>query len=128
MDLPGENSSSKRPLAIDIGSGCGLTAIALLICGFDVVCTDKSHVFDLMNENIRRFMSENGSALPNMGNIEVIEFDWVISSPADLVNVIQNKFGKSCADLILCSDCCYDINLMQPLVQAVRTVSEMSMS
>ncbi len=114
---------NKRPLAIDIGSGCGLTAIALLLCGFDVICTDKSQVFELMSSNIENFKAKNKTMFPNMGNIEIIEFDWTTSSTSEISNLIQSKYVKTSADLIVCSDCCYDLNLMEPLVRAIKSVS-----
>jgi len=73
-------SAGTRPLALDLGAGCGFTSMALALYGFDVIATDKPSVCSLLQENVTAFYESvtisRGGAGNGHGHIEVKSFEW----------------------------------------------------
>ena len=71
-----------------LGAGCGLTSLALLARGYDVICTDRASVVALLRTNLDNFnvhhspelaplfdvFQDVGGAVPACAR--VLEFDW----------------------------------------------------
>jgi predicted nicotinamide N-methyase len=143
--MPSASGDTRRPLAVDVGAGCGLTTMALVAAGFDVIATDKAAVVPLLEGNIRRFMQEllkNSYSSGSVGSAKVVEFDWfrqqqtqqreegkdaVVDSAEKIsgVEVLpvdeQNPDGRQ-IDLIVCSDCVYSTAAVEPLTHTLDQV------
>ncbi|KAH9484221.1 hypothetical protein JR316_0003701 [Psilocybe cubensis] len=133
-------SSSHPPRAIELGSGIGLTALALSSLGWDVLATDISHVISsVLEKNIKN----NLPALPmGSGLIQMRELDWsvppdkwtwdhelAVASPSALPPA-----GGSSAllrppfDLIFSADTVYATELVEPMLRTLHALSTMSAS
>ena len=86
MDSLNQNTP-RRPIALELGAGCGLTAIALALAGFDVLASDKASTVGLLKTNVARFapsfegnyeeeerIKEN--RLRGWGSVDTAVFDW----------------------------------------------------
>ncbi|KDR81530.1 hypothetical protein GALMADRAFT_276302 [Galerina marginata CBS 339.88] len=119
---PSISNSSRPPRAIELGSGIGLTALALCSLGWDVLATDIPHVISsVLKKNIK-------NNLPNLpigsGIIQISELDWSVPpdkwawdhehaiashsalTPAAEVSILQPPF-----DLIFSADTVYKTEL-----------------
>ena len=122
------SSSSQRPLALDLGAGCGLTTIALIAQGYDVIATDRAHVVPLLEYNIHSFLNiynntdisnsyntihthtnGNSSHINNNNNnngtltkgscpVKVIEFDWMSNEHSLLWNTTNTNTTNNYGD------------------------------
>ncbi|KAF8447607.1 hypothetical protein L210DRAFT_3389642 [Boletus edulis BED1] len=127
----------RRPRAVELGSGIGLTALVLSALGYDVLATDTRHV---CNSVLRHNVAMNLPHLPaTAGSIQVRELDWNVDSDRWLWNnpmrVTPN--GDECGtnaqdllappfDLIIASDTLYDVSLVQPFFRTVRALAASS--
>ena len=130
-EIGGDKSS---PLAIDLGAGCGLTTMTLLMTGFNVIATDKEPSIDILSKNLSNFKADLNRSLAstqhgehiieefymdylkyvatgggeNLGLSEVVNVDWtqLDISKANIENSMPFQ-GHSFADVIVCSDCLY---------------------
>ncbi len=104
------------PDVSELGSGCGLTSIALNRRNIDVFASDKFSVLPLLTENIDCYRNQIVLG-EKSASIEIVEFDWatVITSAA-----IPQEW-KLC-DLIICSDCLYNSSSIEPLLQSIEAV------
>lgn len=120
-------SAISRPRAIELGSGIGLTALALSSLGWDVLATDVRVVLDtVLNENIA-----NNS---HLGLIETRELDWTVhpekwawDDPLSITSPVQNSSEdllRPPFDLIVSADTVYDRSLVTPLLRTVHALSE----
>jgi len=123
-------------VAVELGSGVGLTALALSSLGWDVLATDRPHVIDnVLSHNVHT--NVDGGALPSRaGRLEVRELDWFedpehwnwrdpksITSPtlAD-GDGDEPGFGPP-FDLILTADTVYSRELVTPLLRTIHGLS-----
>lgn len=125
-----------RPKAVELGSGIGLTALALASLGYDVLATDTVHVCASV---LRSNINANAHLVP--GRVYVRELDWgvdptgwiwddpvSITSPAllprkggDVRDFLSPPF-----DLIVSSDTIYDMALVAPLFETIHALSALS--
>ncbi|KAI0050936.1 hypothetical protein FA95DRAFT_1676432 [Auriscalpium vulgare] len=136
------SASGHRPRALELGSGIGLSALALRSMGWDILATDTSHViYSVLAPNIGR----NGQASsPTEGAIEVRELDWtvppeqwnwdhpaIIASPTATSSTAVDQPCLSTLrppfDLIISSDTLYSAELVQPLLRTLHAASEQSL-
>ncbi|KIJ68972.1 hypothetical protein HYDPIDRAFT_79807, partial [Hydnomerulius pinastri MD-312] len=127
----------RRSRAVELGSGIGLTALALSSLGYDVLATDTAHVCDSV---LRHNIAANLQHLPsNAGVIQVRVLDWSISSDrwqwndpmritpdGDRLNgggETEDLLGPP-FDLIVSSDTLYDASLIDPFFRTVRALSK----
>ncbi|KAM6500596.1 hypothetical protein JOM56_003610 [Amanita muscaria] len=135
--LPTLHSKSPRRV-LELGSGIGLTALALSSLGWDVVATDTQHVIDtVLWANIRNNMSRLPFA---SGKIQIRELDWTI--PPDEWDwndqrAIASSRSKSSPstdllgppfDLVCTADTIYDSALVEPLLRSIHAVCTCSRS
>ncbi|KXN85462.1 Methyltransferase-like protein 22 [Leucoagaricus sp. SymC.cos] len=137
------SSSQRPPRAIELGSGIGLTALALSSLGWDVVATDTPHVIiSVLNNNIRN----NQQVLPpGSGHIVLRELDWlvqpgewlwdhpdIIASRAPSLSPSPEFVDRSTTllaplyDLIYTADTIYDTALVTPLLRSLHVISALS--
>lgn len=110
------------PMAIELGAGCGLTAMSLMMQGYDVIATDRPQSLDIMTDNISRFRTDYyasdayrdvAACLPDA---HLIDFDWTdVNRPHKLLEVI----GGRVVQLIVCSDCLYSSASVEPLYHSL---------
>jgi predicted nicotinamide N-methyase len=122
-----------------IGSGCGLTSMALLLQDYDVIATDRAAVIPILNQNINNFQQivNNELSLDKRGvsssssSVEVVEYDWVnvkndtydkTRNISALKNVIAKKTDE--LDVVVCSDCIYNTAMIQPLLETLLMVNK----
>ncbi|KAF9227545.1 hypothetical protein BS17DRAFT_793242 [Gyrodon lividus] len=131
----------RRPRAVELGSGIGLTALVLSSLGYDVLATDTTHVCDSV---LRRNIAANLQHLPtNAGSIQVRVLDWNIDSDRWQWNdptritpdgdpLIKGGTTKDLLvppfDLIISSDTLYDASLTDPFFRTVRALSALCLS
>ncbi|KAF8969997.1 hypothetical protein BDZ97DRAFT_1915092 [Flammula alnicola] len=134
-------NSTHRPRAIELGSGIGLTALALSSLGWDVLATDIPHVISaVLEKNIKN----NFSALPiGSGTIQIRELDWsvppekwtwdhelVIASHSELTSAAAVSLTSLCPpfDLIFSADTVYSTELIEPILRTLHALSILSAS
>ena len=88
----------RNRVAVDLGSGCGLTAMALLCAGYDVVATDKGCLLPLLSDNLTRFevakRSHSSTSIAEFGTLTgVLEMDWT-----SLQSQTRKQSQGSCSD------------------------------
>lgn len=99
--------------AIELGAGTGIVSIALGLLGWEVWATDLSNVIDdVLRTNVERNPA---------GRVVIQELDWCSENwqwnqphPSN----ITPEF-----DLILCADGVYAIELIEPLLRTMKTLS-----
>ncbi len=101
---------------VNIGSGCGLTAMALHRRNYSVIATDKKSILGLLSKNIESYISNVNSAETN---IEVFHFEWDKLCEEEHVSI---SISMQDPDLVVCSDCLYDSNSVAPLIQTIELV------
>ncbi|GBE82010.1 predicted protein [Sparassis crispa] len=132
-------AGQRRLRAIELGSGVGLSALALSAIGWDVWSTDLPDVVDsVLMANVARNV---GNFSPDSGSIHVRVLDWtvspdqwvwdderVIASPS-LPRGAQNEDSVRPGppfDLIISSDTLYTPDLVSPLLRALHALSALS--
>ncbi|KAF5380904.1 hypothetical protein D9615_003887 [Tricholomella constricta] len=134
--------SGKPPRLVELGSGIGLTALAMSSLGWDVLATDIPHVISsVLAKNIQ----DNLNKLPPAsGTIDVRELDWTIppdhwtwndttvvasasssSLPSSDVNtpLLNPPF-----DLICSADTVYTAALVEPLLRTFHALCTLSLA
>ncbi|KAH9951914.1 hypothetical protein B0H21DRAFT_683990 [Amylocystis lapponica] len=141
--LKPKSLAGRRPRAIELGSGIGLSALALCSMGWDVIATDLP---DVISSVLSRNIECNASQLPiGSGTIEVRALDWLVPPQQwvwDNVETIalamessQNSppqlHEMSLAppfDLIISSDTLYSPDLAQALLRTLHALSMLTIS
>lgn len=129
--LQGTNRS--RRVAVDLGSGCGLAAMALVCAGYDTIATDKACVMELLTENLNNFQSAlrlrtKGDSTPPGSVKGILELDWnlqEVSNAECLVGTIKGLLDYCHGlypDLVVCSDCLYSSASVTPLLDVLDQV------
>ncbi|KAF9052955.1 hypothetical protein BJ165DRAFT_1339001 [Panaeolus papilionaceus] len=134
------SNQSTHPSAIELGSGIGLTALALSSLGWDVLATDIPHVIDsVLEKNI----NNNLSALPQgSGRIQIRELDWTVrpdnwtwnhqkiiashNPDQNSPSMVQPSLLSPPFDLIYSADTVYLIELVEPLLRTLHALSTLS--
>ncbi|KAI8998522.1 hypothetical protein BD414DRAFT_575041 [Trametes punicea] len=134
-------SGGKRPRAIELGSGIGLSALALASMGWDVIATDLPDVVTtVLSGNIARNLSQ---LPPHSGTVQVRVFDWTVppdhwvwddpcaiasSQPQKLhLAAQQSSILRPPFDLIITSDTIYSTELVMPLLRALHGICKASL-
>jgi predicted nicotinamide N-methyase len=107
------NAGSGTRRALELGSGCGLVAMALALAGYDVTATDKSTVLPLLQQNLSAF-GEQLDAEGTRPPMRTAAFEWSEQLPEALSSV---HF-----DVVVCCDCLYASTAVEPLLSALRNV------
>ncbi|KAI6103484.1 hypothetical protein F5141DRAFT_1007801 [Pisolithus sp. B1] len=130
--------STTRPRAVELGSGIGLTALALASLGYDVLATDTAYV---CNSVLLRNIKTNLPSLPPTcaGTVQVRELDWLVSSdmwnwsdPSSVTSPTQSNEAPKMSgiedtlrppfDLIVSSDTLYDESLLDPFFTTLQAL------
>ncbi|KAI0831433.1 hypothetical protein BC628DRAFT_1415934 [Trametes gibbosa] len=138
----GRTAAEIRPRAIELGSGIGLSALALASMGWDVIATDLNDVVSsVLADNISRNLVQLS---PHSGSVQVRVLDW--SVPPDqwvwdhAQTIASSQPGKPHPalqpgslhappfDLILTSDTIYSADLVTPLLRALHALCRLSAS
>ncbi|RDX56633.1 hypothetical protein OH76DRAFT_1369514 [Lentinus brumalis] len=137
----GLSAGANRPRVIELGSGIGLSALALASIGWDVIATDLPDVISaVLSSNISR---NRVQLPPSSGGIEVRVLDWTV--PPDLwvwdnpQSIASHCVEKSLAvhqhpilappfDLIISSDTLYSAALVTPLLRALHELCKVSIA
>ncbi|OBZ75837.1 Protein-lysine methyltransferase METTL21E [Grifola frondosa] len=135
-------AAGNRPKAIELGSGIGLSALALSAMGWDVIATDLPEVISsVLSNNISRNLSQ----LPDgCGTIQVRILNWavspdqwvwdndrVIGSPSPQFPSEATAEGERLQppfDLIISSDTLYSRALVQPLLRTLHSLCMLSVN
>ncbi|KAI9510856.1 hypothetical protein F5148DRAFT_1175497 [Russula earlei] len=125
-----------RPRVLELGSGIGLTALAMNSFHWDVLATDTAHtICSVLAPNIA---SNHPTSSRNDAIIQVRELDWLVPPESwDWGNPVAVASSKPCLsanltrvcnpvlqppfDLIVSSDTIYAVELVQPLLRAIHT-------
>ncbi|KZS99050.1 hypothetical protein SISNIDRAFT_447898 [Sistotremastrum niveocremeum HHB9708] len=128
--------ANQRPRAIELGSGIGMTALALCSLGWDVVATDEATVYSsVLSGNI-------ANNLPNLpstaGVVQCRELDWTVHPSAwtwsDAISISAEPSVPSEEalgppfDLIFTSDTLYSPALIEPLLRTIHALVTLSTS
>jgi predicted nicotinamide N-methyase len=97
---------------LELGAGCGLSAITFAELGNSVVATDKASVLPVLIDNVRPYPS-----------VEVVAFDWFEfhstssspPSPSPSPSLPAPLLGRG-FDLVVLCDCLYSSASVAPLV------------
>jgi predicted nicotinamide N-methyase len=108
-----QETTPRGQRAVELGAGTGIVSIALGILGWQVWATDLSNVIDdVLRTNIERNRE---------GTVIIQELDWCADSwqwEYPTPSTIPPEF-----DLILCADGIYALELIDPLLQTLKTLS-----
>ncbi|KAI0636846.1 hypothetical protein C8Q77DRAFT_1071137 [Trametes polyzona] len=132
----GTSDAASRPRAIELGSGIGLSALALASMGWDVVATDLHDVVSsVLSGNIARNLTQ---LPPDAGTVQVRVLDWsvppdhwawddpqtIASSRAEKPHpaVQAGSILSPPFDLVLTSDTVYSADLVTPLLRALHAL------
>ncbi|KDQ33220.1 hypothetical protein PLEOSDRAFT_1091377 [Pleurotus ostreatus PC15] len=129
-----ENFTSRNRLkVIELGSGIGLTALAMSSLGWDVLATDLPHIISsVLAQNISRNLTRLS------GSIQIQELDWTAELPWDDRSpgvTISTSSSASLPeagalsppfDLIVTADTIYTPELIQPLLRTLHALSKIS--
>ncbi|EIW60008.1 uncharacterized protein TRAVEDRAFT_118360 [Trametes versicolor FP-101664 SS1] len=130
----GHPDAAFRPRAIELGSGIGLSALALASMGWDVIATD---LHDVVSSVLADNISSNLSRLPvDSGTVQVRILDWTVppdrwlwDDPQTIASSEAEKPQSAVPqapvlgppfDLILTSDTIYSPDLVTPLLRALH--------
>lgn len=131
-------TSARRPRVVELGSGIGLSALALSAMGYDVLATDlPAVVSSVLADNISR----NVSQLPlGHGTIQVRILDWSVppeqwswnDDTAVASPDVRQEAGDAQTmgppfDLIISSDTIYSPDIISPLFRTVHALTRMSL-
>lgn len=96
---------------LELGAGCGLSAITFAELGNSVVATDKASVLPVLIDNVRPYPS-----------VEVVAFDWFefhsTSSSPPSPSLPAPLLGRG-FDLVVLCDCLYSSASVAPLVMVL---------
>ncbi|OCH95016.1 hypothetical protein OBBRIDRAFT_768598 [Obba rivulosa] len=136
------SASGKNPRAVELGSGVGLSALALSSIGWDVVATDLPDVISsVLQSNIAR----NQPRLPaQRGRIDVRVLDWTVppeqwswDDDKSISSTLHRETSSDSVtasllgppfDLILSSDTVYSPDLIRPLLRTLHSLARASIS
>mmetsp|Transcript_2071 Transcript_2071/g.2185 ORF Transcript_2071/g.2185 Transcript_2071/m.2185 type:complete len:265 (-) Transcript_2071:953-1747(-) len=109
---------------IELGSGCGLAGISLMMKGSKVTLTDMQKVTESLTAiNVNRIYSRlrsKGKAFPNtLSPPSVFPLDWIDFKSFEEVSGLAD-----CPyDIVLLTDCVFSASLAIPLVDCIRRLS-----
>ncbi|KAI0724070.1 hypothetical protein C8Q72DRAFT_889829 [Fomitopsis betulina] len=129
----------RRLRAIELGSGVGLSALALCSMGWDVLATDLPDVISgVLESNIAR----NASHLPvGRGTVQVRALDWTVPPEqwvwdnSTFIGLLggpqrpQPEHVETCGppfDLIISSDTLYATDIVHPLFRTLHVLCTLS--
>lgn len=84
------------------------------MCGYDVVAADKALVVPLLRRNVEAALS----AYDTRGSIDVVSVDW---SDRDAMEALSRHLPRP-LDLVVCSDCVYQLASVDPLLSIIEQV------
>lgn len=109
---------------LELGAGCSLPG--LLCSRLDperVILSDIPDAMEMINENISRnkeIMAKDAAQQRNLENTFALVLEW--TSEKDMKSCIELNDGKP-LDIILASDCVYDIRAVEPFLHALRVLA-----
>lgn len=94
--------------------------------GFKVIATDIARVLPTLTCNLDSF----ANAFEFTGSATVLELSWTgektpVEGPGSIIALqteIRRWSDDGYADLIICSDCCYNSSMIQPLMEMLSVV------
>lgn len=110
---------------IELGSGCGLAGISLMMKGSKVTLTDMQKVTESLTKiNVNRIhsrLSSKGRAFPTLLlSPSVYALDWTdFNSFEEVSGLIDCPY-----DIVLLTDCVFSAALAIPLVDCIRKLSD----
>lgn len=101
---------------LELGSGCGLAGLALMLRGAKVTFTDLEPVVDMLTtRNVqtmhRLFRSDESIKYP-IQDPEIMPIDWTVEAKSEVEN-------PQVYDLILLTDCVFSMELIEDLVGTI---------
>ncbi|KAH7107548.1 putative methyltransferase-domain-containing protein [Auriculariales sp. MPI-PUGE-AT-0066] len=99
-------------IALELGSGIGLTALAVACLGFTVLATDIPLVHDTV---LARNIVANAHAVPPPGTVSSRVLDWLVPFPDSL--------SDPPPALVFTADTLYAPHLITPLLQTLHAAS-----
>lgn len=93
---------------LELGAGCGLPGLLMGHLGANVCLTDIQNSLELLQENVD--LNEINS------NVRVKLLDWT--------RYEENVFVNDCYDYILCADTVYDLNLVDPFLAVLVSLTK----
>lgn len=116
-------SLSAEPMrhVLELGSGCGLTAIVLALTGHNVLATDKSDVLPLLADNVLSFQDSMQAEGRPVGGCRTLSLDWMDCSTSTSSQVISQLLDNR-FELIVLSDCLYSAAAVGPLISLLALI------
>ncbi|PWN91407.1 hypothetical protein FA10DRAFT_265263 [Acaromyces ingoldii] len=111
-------ANTRRPLAVDLGAGVGLTSLVLAALGFDVITTDIDPPYSsVLLPNIAANSpppSRSGGATRCGGQIITLLVDWTVASDVDAL--LAEADARGGADLVVTADTLYSPSIVDSLL------------
>lgn len=98
---------------IELGAGCGLSSLAMLIRGADVTSTDLPSITSLLASNVERNLQAiaRGADRPRLGESTVFAWDWTTDPAGDFAPPY---------DMVIATDCVFSMTLVHHLVRCIE--------
>lgn len=99
---------------LELGAGCGLSSLAMLIRGADVTSTDLASITPLLAANVERNLRTiaGNTDRPRLGASTVFEWDWT----RDPVGEFNPPY-----DMVIATDCVFSMALVNDLVRCIES-------
>lgn len=135
-DVGGDDSAlhSRKPRAVDLGAGCGLTSMALACAGFNVWSSDKAQLLPRLTSNLEDFKQAcaQSGRMDEIGAIRPVELNWTAFDCSDTTDSDSvsggHHLGGLCGgypELLVCSDCLYSSSCIDPLLCVIEQVKSL---
>jgi Lysine methyltransferase len=120
---------------LELGAGCGLVGMAAGVLGAShVIMTDLPDTMTILQRNIDRHyevlsgLTSGTSGFPRRpsATLTCMACDWCRSPPSELLTTITTPIPLH--DVILVADCVWMQELVAPLLQTLRVLTEVSLS
>jgi len=126
-----KNTQKQKKLCLELGSGCGLVGLSLLIKNMDVIVTDKDSMIETLNYNMKQLIEENNNDNFKINSsYEVASLDWSFFDDTyndEKNSILKNSIiGDRCVDFIVCSDCLYNSASIRPLLNIINLFSNVN--
>jgi len=115
--------------AIELGSGPGLSGIALMLKGLEVTLTDLEKVTSSLTvDNARRVYAQmttagSGAFAHPLLAPHVYPLDWTDWDAFAAIDGAGGASGAAPYDVLVCTDCVFAVPLVEPLVTCLRRLS-----
>lgn len=104
----------RRPIAVELGAGTGLSSILLSKLGYDAIVTDTRSSQELLQHNVEKNIAKGDQ-------IRVGVLDWRVDTETQIRKIFEQKeLDEVTIDLVIATDTLYAKEMVLPFFQTFR--------